>query len=180
MHDAIWGTFQSTSIDDIKEFTESVLDLIGKTTEETVPKVTVKTFPNQKPWINKTIRDALNMRTATYNSGLETGNMDDYKAASYNVRKAVREAKRKYGEKVESQFQQCDPRKQGLRSMTDYKGTPPPPLVSADASLADELNTFHACFEASSSRQLIASEAEVGGGGERAFTLSEHVRRTFQ
>jgi len=37
---------------------------------------------------------------------------------------------------------------QGLRSITDYRGRSPS-TVSADASLADDLNSFYAWFEAS-------------------------------
>ncbi len=58
---------------------------------------------------------------------LQSGNMDNYKAAAYNVRRAVKEAKRDYGKKVELQFQEGNPRSiwQGVITMTDYK--PPPP-----------------------------------------------------
>ncbi|KAF7691612.1 hypothetical protein HF521_010579 [Silurus meridionalis] len=49
-------------------------------------------FHNQKPWVDKTISDALRSRSAAYNTGLDTGDMDEYKAASYRVRRAVKEA----------------------------------------------------------------------------------------
>ncbi len=48
-HDAVWSMLQKTTIDatkDINGFTESVVDLICKTTELTVPKTTVKSFHN--------------------------------------------------------------------------------------------------------------------------------------
>lgn len=41
-----------------------------------------------------------------YNTGLAAWNMDKYKAASYNVCRAVNKAKRCYGRKLETQFQQ--------------------------------------------------------------------------
>ncbi len=47
------------------EITEAVMDLINKTTEATVPKTTVKSFHNQKPWITRTIWDAINTQTAS-------------------------------------------------------------------------------------------------------------------
>ena len=40
--------------------------------------------------------------------------MDDYKAAAYNVRKVVKDAKREYGEKMESKFQEGDLRSGGF------------------------------------------------------------------
>ncbi len=97
--------------------------VVCKTTEATVPKTTVKSFHNQKPWITRTIWDAINTRTAAYNLGLQSGNMDNYKAAAYNVRRAVKEAKGDYGKEVQLQFQEGNPTSmwEGQRIMTDYK-----------------------------------------------------------
>ncbi len=41
--------------------------------------------------------DYQNTHTAAYNLGLHSGNMDNYKAAAYDVRRAVKEAKGDYG-----------------------------------------------------------------------------------
>ncbi|KAI5628979.1 hypothetical protein C0J50_2468 [Silurus asotus] len=167
-------------------FTEAVVGFIGKLTDDTVQKNTIRTFPNQKPWVDKTIRDALRSRSAAYNTGLATGDMDEYKAASYSVRRAVKDAKRRYGRKLESQFQQGGSRRlwQGLRTITDYK-TPSSRLVNTDASLVDELNTFYARFEAAANHASGASgttSVHAERAGElNTFTISEHdVRRAFK
>ncbi|KAK1800731.1 hypothetical protein P4O66_005923 [Electrophorus voltai] len=96
------------------------------------------------------VREALNSHTAAYNAGIISGNMDE--SAAYGVRRVVREAKRRYGKKLETQFQQSGSRSlsQGLWMITDYR-TPPSGLMSADESLANELNAFFARFEATSS-----------------------------
>ncbi|KAK3558598.1 hypothetical protein QTP86_021667 [Hemibagrus guttatus] len=75
--------------------------------------------------------------------------MDLYKASSYNVWKALKEVKQHYGRKLESQLQHSDSRSlwQGLKTITDYKA-PTSGMSNADASLADELNTFYARFKA--------------------------------
>ncbi len=52
LHDAVWSTVHYTIVDVIEDtngFTESVVDLICKTAEATVPKITIKSFHNQKP-----------------------------------------------------------------------------------------------------------------------------------
>ncbi|KAK1783932.1 hypothetical protein P4O66_023099, partial [Electrophorus voltai] len=154
LDDADWDMFQC-STDDVSirpEFTEAVVGFIGKLVDHTIPRTTIKKFPNQKPWVDKTIREALNSRTAAYNVGIFSGNMDEYKSAAYGVRRPVREAKRHYGRKLETQFQQSGSRSllQGLRMITDYR-SPPTGLMSANESLANELNTFFAHFEATSS-----------------------------
>lgn len=100
-------------------FTEEVVGFIGKLADDTAERTIIQMFPNQKPWVDKNICDTLRPRTAAYNEGLISGNMDLYKAASYNMRRVVRKAKRSYGGKL----QQCDSRNlwKGLRTITNYK-----------------------------------------------------------
>ncbi|KAK1789806.1 hypothetical protein P4O66_015687, partial [Electrophorus voltai] len=112
--------------DDVSEFTEAVVGFIGKLVDDTIPRATIKKFPNQKPWVDKTIREALNSRAAVYNVGIISGNMDEYKSAACRVHRV------------------------GLWTIMDYR-RPPSRLMSVDESLANELNTFFARFEATSS-----------------------------
>ncbi|KAL1277323.1 hypothetical protein QQF64_023996 [Cirrhinus molitorella] len=174
LDDADWDMFRRSS-DDVNMF----VGFIGKLADDTVENTIIRTFPNQKPWVDKTIRDALRSRFAAYNTGLATGNMDDYKAASYSVRRAVKEAKRRYRKKLESQFQQSDSRSlwQGLRTITDYQ-RPSSRMGNVDASLADELNTFYARFEATANHASGASCTNnmhaVRAGEANTFTISDH------
>ncbi len=73
--------------------------------------VTIRIFSNQKPWVDRTIRDAVNHRTAAYNAGILSGNMSEYKASCYALRRAVRSAKLRYRERIESHFQLNDSRR---------------------------------------------------------------------
>ncbi|KAK1790078.1 hypothetical protein P4O66_002383 [Electrophorus voltai] len=151
LDDADWDMFRH-STDDVSEFTEAVVGFIGKLVDDTIPRTTIKKLPNRKPWVDKTICEALNSRTAAYNAGIISGNMDEYKSAAYGVRRVVREAKRRYRRKLEAQFQQSGSRSlwQGLRTITDYR-SPPSRLMSVDESLANKLNTFFTRFQATSS-----------------------------
>lgn len=65
-HDVSWDMFQDSS-DNIHMFADVVTGFIGKLVSDIVPKVTIKTYPNQTPWVDKTICDAVNKRTAVYN-----------------------------------------------------------------------------------------------------------------
>ncbi len=87
-----------------------------------------ETFSNQKPWVDRTIRAAVNQRTAAYNAGLLSGNMSEYKASCYAHRRAVRAAKLRYRERIESHFQLNDSRRmwQGLKTICSLEITPPP------------------------------------------------------
>ncbi|KAK1806255.1 hypothetical protein P4O66_000131 [Electrophorus voltai] len=168
LDDTDWDMFRR-STDDVSEFTEAVVGFIGKLVDDTIPRITIKKFSNQKPWVDRTIREALNSRTAAYNAGIISGNMDEYKSAAYGVRRAVREAKRRYGKKLETRFQQSGSRSlwQGLRMITDYR-SPPSGLMSADESLANELNTFFARFEATSSSANASSTNANGASANSA------------
>ena len=47
------------SSDGIEEYTTSVTGFINKSIEDVIPTVTVRTYPNQKPWITGNIRTEL-------------------------------------------------------------------------------------------------------------------------
>ena len=72
--------------------------------------------------------------------------MPEYKQCSYSLRKAIKQAKCQYRDKVESQFNGSDTRRmwQGLQTITDYKRKTS--HVMDTVLLPDKLNTF-ACFE---------------------------------
>ncbi|KAK1784445.1 hypothetical protein P4O66_001248, partial [Electrophorus voltai] len=55
-------TDEVTGTDDVSEFTEAAVEFIGKMVDDMIPRATIKAFPNQKPWVDKTMRKALNSR----------------------------------------------------------------------------------------------------------------------
>ncbi|KAI4881422.1 hypothetical protein NFI96_008437 [Prochilodus magdalenae] len=135
--------FREASNYNLDEYTDSVTGFIGKCIEDVVPTKPVRVYPNQKPWLNCLVRAALNARTAAFKSG----HTEEYKKASYALRKTIRAAKREYRAKVESQFT-TNTRSlwQGLNTITDFRRE----TRSVDhisAGLPDKLNTFYARFE---------------------------------
>ncbi len=118
LDDVDWDMFQASS-SDVSEFTDVALSFVNTLTEQATETVTIRTFSNQKPWMDRTIRDAVNHRTAAYNAGILSGNMSEYKASCYALRRAVRTAKRRYRERIESHFQLNDSRRvwQGLKTI---------------------------------------------------------------
>ena len=87
--------FRIESNNNFDEYADSVSKFIG----DVVPTATIKTVPNQKPWIDGSIRAKLKARTTAFNQGKVTGNMTEYKQCSYSLRKAIK-AKRQYRDKV--------------------------------------------------------------------------------
>lgn len=147
------------SSDEIKLFTK-VLGFIRKLAYVS-HKAFNRMFPNQKPWVDKTIHNALRSYNIAYNVELTTGKMDEYKAVSCDKHRAMEPGKWCYGRKLESQIQQGGSRGlwQGLR-MIDYK-TPSFIMVNADAPLVDELNTFYTYFEDTANSTNSASFANI-------------------
>ncbi len=137
--------FRAASDDDIEVYSDSVTCFIRKCVEDVVPTKTIRIYPNQKPWINSDVRAALSARTSAFKSG----DFDDRKQASYDLRKSIKAAKQQFKNKVEEQFNTNNARSmwQGINNITDFKGNKPA-TVNIAASLPDELNLFYARFEA--------------------------------
>ncbi len=82
LDDVDWDMFRASS-SDVSEFTEVALTFVNTLTKQATETVTIKTFSNQKPWVDRTIHDAVNHRTAAYNTCLSSGNMSEYKTSCY-------------------------------------------------------------------------------------------------
>ncbi len=132
--------FRAASDDDIEAYSDMVTCFIRKCIEDVVPTKTISIYPNQKPWINSDVRSALSARTSAFKSG----NTDDQKQASYDLRRSIKAAKRQYKNKVEEHFNNNNnPRSmwQGINNITGFKGDKPA-TVNIAVSLPDKLNTF--------------------------------------
>ncbi len=184
LDDVDWDMFRASS-SDVSEFTEVAVSFVNTLTEQATETITVKSFPNQKPWVDRTIRDAVNKRTAAYNEALLSGNMRKYKASCYALRRAVSAAKHRYKERIESHFQLNDSRRmwQGLRTICAF-GNKSSAEVRTDPSLAEELNTFYGRFESNGGIAALPSSTS-GSSRQRSenhvITVSEdEVRRALK
>ena len=74
--------FQVASENNIDVYADSVSEFIRKCIGDVVP--TIKTYPNQKPWIDGGIHTKLKARTTAFNHGKVTGIMAEYKQCSYS------------------------------------------------------------------------------------------------
>jgi len=136
------------------------------------PRLKLGLFIIKNCGFDGSIRNTLNGRTTAYNFGLISGHMDEYKAASYRLRRAVKDAKRWYRDRVETQMKQPNTRSlwQRLQTITDYRGRIPS-TVSANESLVDDLNSFDARFEVSNNT-VSGTVAEVSSIARDEHTLS--------
>ena len=137
-----WDNFKVDG--DLNNYTNNAMRHIRETIEATVPYRQKKILPNQKPWMNSEVHAALQTRSTAYKSG----SAEEYKKSRYSLRAAINQAKKEYGQHVESKLITTNPRHlwQGLQSMTDYRGnahqTP-----HTTPNFPDEFNTFSARFD---------------------------------
>ncbi len=164
--------FRAASDDDIEAYSDTVTCFIRKCIEDVIPTKTIRIYPNQKPWINSGIRSALSARTSAFKSG----NTDNWKQASYDLRRSIKAAKRQYINKVEEQFNNNNPRSmwQGINNITGFKGNKPA-TVNIAASLPDELNTFYARFEAHNTAHTEHPQSCGPGWHPRSCAQSMHL-----
>ncbi len=104
-------------------------------------------------------------------SAFKSGNTDNQKQASCDLRKSIKAAKQQYKNKVEEQFNTNKARSmwQGINNITGFKGNKPA-TVSIAASLPDELNTFYARFEADNTAHT--ESAPAAAAEESPLSLS--------
>ncbi len=166
--------FRAASDDDIEAYSDMVTCFIRKCIEDVVPTKKIRIHPNQKPWINSDVRSALSARTSAFKSG----NTDDRKQASYDLRRSIKVAKRQYKNKVEEHFNNNNPRSmwQGINNITGFKGNKPA-TVNIAASLPDELNTFYARFEADNTAH---TESAAAAAAEEVSPLTLSVADVIQ
>ena len=120
--------------------------------------MTVRAYPNQKPWITGNILTERKGRAAAFK--VWDSNLEAYKKFRYALRRTIKQAKRQYRAKIQSYYTGSDARRmwQGLQTITDYKGKHSRKLPS-DASLPDELNAFYARFNASNTEACMRAPA---------------------
>jgi hypothetical protein len=146
------------SFDGIEDYTTAVTGFINKCIDDIVSTVTVRTYPNQKPWIAGNILTELKGRAAAFKE--RDSDLEAYKKSRYALRRTIKQAKHQYRTKIESYYTGIDASWmwKGLQNITDYKGKHSRELPS-DTSLPDELNNFYARFEESNTEACMRASA---------------------
>jgi hypothetical protein len=131
---------------------------INKCTNDIFPTVTVRTYPNQNPWITGNIHTELKARAGTFKEW--DTNPDAYKKSRHDLRGAIKQVTRQYRTQGESYFAGFDTRQmwQGVQTIMDYKEKPSHKQPS-DTSLPEELNAFYAHFKASNTEPCMRTSA---------------------
>ncbi len=164
LDDIDWDMFRASS-SDVSEFTDVAVSFVNTLTEQATETITVRTFPNQKPWVDNPW-------------------CSEYKASCYALRRAVSATKHRYKERIESHFQLSDSRRmwQGLRTICAF-GNKSSAEVRADLLLGDELNTFYGRFECNGGSATLpfSASGSCRQRSDNVITVTEdEVRRALK
>lgn len=147
-----------------------MLSYIRYCTDSVTAEKQIRIYPNQKPWMTRTVRKLLEER----NTAFRSGDVALYSSARANLKRGIRKAKLDYKRKIEDHLQSNNSRQvwSGVQHITNYR-TNLNPVVS-NASLAEELNHFFARFEVETPG---TSSSHPGNNNFRV--VEQEVRRTL-
>ena len=145
---ALIGMFfvdSSSDINELTELTESVCRYIDFCVECTIPQKTVKMFPNNKPWIPKTIKDIINRKKFAFLKN----DKGEYRSVQKELKEGIRKEKEQYQNKIESHFTHNNMRVwSGMKLMSRYVNGNTQKIASVNiAGEASELNQFFNRFD---------------------------------
>ena len=135
----------------------------------------IKVYPNRKPWMTSEVQSLLRAQNAAF----KTKDNALYSVARADLRRGIKGAKQAYKRKVEGHLTNNNPRQvwQGLKHITNYNSSPSV-TISADASLAEELNHLFARFEATRPNTDMLTPLSTS---QHTLTIQEHqVSRVFR
>ena len=139
---------------DIETYASSILDYIC--INNVTSHKRIKTFPSQKPWMNREVRLLLKARDAAFRSG----DAEAYRSSMANLKKGIKMAEHDHKLRIEEHFKNnSDPQRmwQGIQAITDYRPKKTTPTAS-DVSITDELNRFYARFDRDNKDSAIKAE----------------------
>ena len=105
--DALRGCYECTdwnvlndSCADVNEAADGVCDYIRFCEDMIIPTKTTKVFPNNNPWITKSIKALLNEKKIAF----RTGDREHRKRIQTRLRAELRKGQRTFKDKIEKQF----------------------------------------------------------------------------
>ncbi|XDV19566.1 hypothetical protein PO909_025015 [Leuciscus waleckii] len=92
-----WDVFKN-ACPDLDELTETVSAYISFCEEMIIPQKSILIYPNNKPWVSKSVKSIINQRNISFNQG----DMIQHRVLSKQLKRELKLAKRVYKDKVEN------------------------------------------------------------------------------
>ena len=171
-----WRVFRDLWTD-LDEFTTTVSAYIRFCCNVCLPTKTVTSYPNNKQWCNKPIRNKIVAKDRAYR--FRSTDPEKYRAAKKDLDMAIYNSKTIYKHKLEDIFNSGDSKKlwSNMNLITQYKGTKKS-ADSDDVELPDKLNEFYARFDRDNT--TTPTPLPVDEEEPCPLTITDHdVRREF-
>ena len=132
----------------IDELVDTVTYYINFNTALILPTKTLKQYPNNKPWINSSLRKLI----LDKHHAFKAGNINNYREKQTEVDKATKRAKLEHKDKVKQHFKSNKMKDawKGLKLLTGQKEGKKASIYSSLTSTpgsADRLNLFYSRFD---------------------------------
>ena len=188
VEDTIKGCLESTDWDiffDSSETTDVSVDVISEyinfCVDSIVPTKTVKSYPNNTPWITKDIKGKINQKNNPKTSTDRTALTQCKKDLDNEIRISKNSCK----SKLEGYFKINRTRDawHGLNKITGYKTKSTTSLDTTDTNICDNLNAFYARFnreEHSHSAQELKDTLSSQDSENVTHIQTEEVRKSFK
>lgn len=186
LYNTNWDVFKDTCTT-LDELTHTVVSYITFCEEMIIPRKTITLYPNNKPWVSKSLKNSLNRKKIAYYKG----DITEQREAQKLVRNEIRLAKMQYKNKVQDELRSGDSRSawKGIKSMVGIqdKKKRVSHADKSDLTLAKELNQFYLRFDskdfsdelsvfraASVSSQILLDEITVWSTFEKTNVRKSH------
>ena len=135
-----WSIFH-TGTSSLDEAADAVSSYVNFCVDNVISCKTVKSYPNNKPWVTTQLKDLLKGKQLAFRKGDKKG----LQAAQREIDKKIREEKRRYRDKLENNFTGNNARLywRGIETITGCKQQKRPVQTNDEAKLAEDLNTFY-------------------------------------
>ena len=143
LEDTNWDIFIN-NCPNIDDLTLTVNSYILFCEENIIPKKTVKVYNNNKPWMNKHIKDAIKQKKKTYRAS-----PSEFQNAKLSLKNVISEGKKRYKENIENLFKENNSKAcwAGLKKVAGCAPKRATLCVENENNIANELNDFYCRFD---------------------------------
>ena len=139
-----WDMFIQSCGDDINELTDVVTSYISFYKNINLSKKSIKQYPNNKPWIDATLR-----KCVVHKHRLFKVSKEEYSVKQKQLEADITKAKYAYKRKVEELFRTNSYKDawKGLKELTDMTKAKKEPALLKEPGSAERINKFYARFD---------------------------------
>lgn len=171
-----WDIFKE-SCKDLDEMTDAVCSYVAFCRDMIIPSKQVKIYPNNKPWVNRSIKDSIQKKRHAH----KQGNASDLHVATKELKSEIYKAKLRYKSKLEKNLAEnnlgsawsCMKTIAGTQKRSNSSHVFPEGFGS-DVELANAFNSFYTRFDKSDFSQ------EVQGLQHKLKDNNQHFNITYE